>query len=69
MEGCGKVLNVKNGIAVGLRDGVKCLIVSTRVPVSRCLLGDHVQRWGPGTQRRLNNSQFQHTVEFLMGNM
>ena len=25
MEGCGKVLNVKNGIAVGLRDGVKCL--------------------------------------------
>ena len=44
MDGCGKVLNVRDGIAVGLHDGVKCPIVSTKAPVSWCLLGDHVQR-------------------------
>ena len=30
MDGCGKVLNVRDGIAVRLRDGVKCPIVSTK---------------------------------------
>ena len=42
-----EIVYVRYGITV--RDGttVQCPVVSTRVPVSRCLLWDHVE-WGWG---------------------
>ena len=44
-ESGGEVLNMGNGVSV--RDGVavQCTIVTTRAPISGCLLWNHVE-WG-----------------------
>ena len=62
---CGEILYVRYEVTV--RDGttIQCSVVSTRMPVSRCLLGDHVERRCPVAGGGLYDPQVQHMVKLL----
>ena len=60
-------MDVRNGIPVRNCVAVQSTVVTTRSPVTRCFLGDHVEWRGPGTGRGTDDSQLQHVLEFPLG--
>ena len=56
---CGEILYVRHGVTVRYGTTIQCSVVSTRTPVSRCLLGDHVERQCPVAGGGLYDPQVQ----------
>ena len=69
MEGCCKILNMGYRVSIRNSGVVQGSIVAAGAPVPWGLLRDHVQWGGPWTRGGTDDSQVQHVVKLLAGNL
>ncbi len=62
-------MNVRHGVPVGHCVPVEGTVIATWTPVSRGLLGDHVERKGPGTGGGADHAELEHVLKFPLGSL
>ena len=60
---------VRYGIPIGHCVSVQRAVVATGSPVTRGLLGNHVERRGPGAEGGADDPELEHVLKFPFGHL